>query len=77
MKFYSATTTAPLELTCIMFEDRGTHTFPAGTKVSATEAARAGRWHLNAEHDGEFYDGYADDESLTIGAVLATCNEGK
>ena len=75
MKFYSATTTAPLELSSIMGE--GERTFPVGTSVSATEAARAGRWHLNADHDGETYDGYADSASLTIGAVLATCNEGK
>jgi hypothetical protein len=73
MKFYSATTTAPLELTSVFGE--GTHVFPAGTTVSATEGARANRWHLNAEHACETYDGFTGSESLTIGAVLATVNE--
>jgi len=74
MKFYAATTKAPLLLIGVFIEHN--RTFPAGTEVSATEAG-ANRWHLNAKHDGETYDGYANSAALEIGEVIATCNEGK
>lgn len=74
MKFHRATAKQPLLLSGI-FTD-GWHLFGTGAEVSATEAG-PNRWHLNAEHDGETYDGYADSAALEIGEVIATCNEGK
>lgn len=74
MKFYAATTKEPVLLTGIFVD--GHHLFDAGTRVSATEAG-PDRWHLNAELDGETYDGYVPSISLEIGEVIATCNEGK
>ena len=50
--------------------------FPIGTEVSAA-AANGGKWHLNAEHDGETYDGFANELDVEILDVLATVNEGK
>lgn len=73
MKFYAATTKAPLLLTGVFVDHN--RTFPAGTEVTAT-ASSSDRWHLNAEHDGETYDGYARSGLLEIGEVIATCNEG-
>jgi hypothetical protein len=73
MKFYRATTKEPLTLDCVL-GDKGKRVFPAGTKVSAAEPHR-GKWHLNAEHDGETYDGYAGALELEVGALLATVNE--
>lgn len=73
MKFFQATTTAPLELSSIFGE--GKHVFPVGTVVSATEVS-SGRHHLNATHNGETFDGYAASDQLEIGELLATINEG-
>jgi hypothetical protein len=73
MKFYRATTTVPVLLSSIFGEGR--HLFPTGTEVSATEPNGRGRRHLNAELEGETYDGYVDGAALEVGTVLATVNE--
>jgi hypothetical protein len=74
VKFYRALTKEPWTLTGI-FTD-GKHDFPAGSEVLATESGGV-VWHLNAEHNGETYDGYAPTDVLEISEVLATINEGK
>ncbi len=75
MKFYAAKTKEPVLLASIFGEGR--HLFPTGTEMSATEPNHRNWRHMNAEHDGETYDGYAASSSLEIGEVIATCNEGK
>lgn len=74
MKFYAATTKTSLLLTGIFIDNN--RTFSPGTEVTAVEAGED-RWHLNAECDGETYDGYARSRHLDLGEVVATCNEGK
>lgn len=73
MRFHRATLKEQRTLSGI-FLDEG-RSFPAGTEVSATEAGPE-RWHLNADHNGEAYDGYAPSAALEVGEVIATCNEG-
>ncbi|MBT2587925.1 hypothetical protein [Arthrobacter sp. ISL-95] len=75
MKFYQAITRRPLLLASVM--GAGRYVFPTGTQVSAAEASRPDWWHLNAEYEGETYDGYANSSVLDIGEVIATCNEGE
>ena len=73
MKFYRAVTKRPVLLASVFGEGR--HLFGTGTEASATQRWPKA-WHLNAELDGEMFEGLAVDSDLEIGEVIATCNEG-
>lgn len=78
MKIFAAVTLTALTLSNVSDGDDTKRVFPAGTEVSAVEAGRPEKWHLNANGGGGTWDtwqGYADTDQLQLGEILATVNE--
>lgn len=73
MKIFHAVTTAPLTLK--QWQNDAPHAFPAGTAVTAIERD-GGQYHLNADYEGETYTGFTPADTLQLGDVAATVNEG-
>lgn len=73
MKIFHAVTLYPLELE--HWQTEAPRLFPSGTAVTAIERD-GGRYHLNAEFEGETYTGFTPADTLQLGDVAATVNEG-